>query len=119
MDGEVDSETLFSIRFPAKHTNSGKLDIFDDKRTFAVIGEAIDLIIIAQFKGDDSNDGSLSRWKHRVESMSTSVAVSAAGREVTGGPSPDYGETSNGLPHDTVCTPFASYKKHGKKKVGK
>lgn len=111
----MDPNTEFSIHFPVKFDRSCKYDVEGQQRRFAVIGETIDAILIAKYNGNGEKDGNLSRWKCRVENMATSVSVSASDRSadlenlLTQNPANERKES--------LCKPFASYKRHCKKKA--
>ena len=115
MEAEADPETEFSIYFPQKHDSGIKCDLQQPQRAFAVIGETIDAILVAKFRGAAELEGNLSRWKCRVENMATSVSVSAADR--SDNLEKWLSECPTNGRKEYFCKPFASYKRQCKKKV--
>lgn len=114
MEGEVDHKTKLTLYFPERHEENviKSLDIVE--RRYAVIGEVLDVIVIADYTGE-SDEACISEWRQRIESLQTLTSVS---------PSVVTTETDRDLQFrnckntNIPCQPVASYKEDPLQKVG-
>ncbi len=116
MDESSTKETKFLLYFPVCLDEDPLKSLNNDQRKFVVIGETIDVLLVAKYTGNEKEEEKISKWKSEVESLCSlaNISTKSAGEENSHLTDLKWPIPEN---HNKLCQPFFSYKEDAKRKV--